>query len=72
MQTRRQSLYEALENTAWGFSYALVLSFMIFPLCGVHTEPHQNVAVTAIYTAASVLRGYVVRRRYNRKMLRGT
>ena len=61
MQSRRMSLVEAVTNTAAGFGVAMALNSLLLPLTTV-----QNLGLAAIYTAASVARGYAVRRLFER------
>ena len=66
MQTRSMSAVEAVTSTAVGFAVSLVLTFTVLPAFGYAvTAPHAW-GITAIYTAASILRGYAVRRAFNR------
>lgn len=65
MQTRSMSAIEAGTNTAVGFAVSLVLTFTVLPAFGYAvTAPHAW-GITAIYTAASILRSYAVRRTFN-------
>ena len=66
MQTRSLSALEAVINTAVGFAVSLALTFALLPFFGYDvTTPHAW-GITTVYTAASVLRGYFVRRVFNR------
>ena len=69
MQTKKQSLFEAITNTAVGFIISLIASFIIFPMVGIHTTPLQNLGVTIFYTIISIIRSYVIRRWFNRAKL---
>lgn len=66
-QRRRHSLLEALASTAFGF----LVSIAVWPPISVHLlhKPaalSEGLAVIGIYTAISILRGYVVRWVFNR------
>lgn len=65
-QRRLHSFYEACASTAIGFliSWAL-LSFLISPLFHLRTDRSEDFAITCIFTVASVLRSYGVRRLFN-------
>lgn len=67
-QTRIGSLIEACINTAIGFWMSLVLSIIVYPMFGHAFTLAQNVGITAIFTVASILRGYVVRRWFNARI----
>lgn len=65
MQTRSMSAVEAVTSTAVGFAVSLALTFTVLPAFGYPvTAPHAW-GITAIYTAASILRSYAVRRAFN-------
>lgn len=65
-QTRLGSLIEAWTNTALGFLVNLAASFVVYPLFGVSFSLVQNLGIVTIFTVISVLRGYCVRRWFNR------
>lgn len=67
MQSRRLSALEAATSTAAGFIVSLALTFTVLPAFGYAVTPSHGLGITAIYTAASVLRGYIVRRAFNGK-----
>lgn len=65
-QRRLHSFLEATTSTAVGFaiSWAL-LSFIISPLFSLHTSGGEDFLITCIFTVASILRSYLVRRVFN-------
>ena len=65
MQTRRQSLIETIAGVAIGFAVSMVLSMIVYPLHGHRFTLTQNASITVIFTVASILRGYGVRRLFN-------
>jgi hypothetical protein len=66
MQTRRQSMFEAIINILVGFSINMVLNCSVFPLFGWHISLSQNLALGAIYTVVSIIRSYCLRRFFNK------
>jgi positive regulator of sigma E activity len=70
-QSRRHSLEETLVSTAIGFVISTFLNMFVAPRV-LHTTVsfNQNLILIAIFTVASILRGYFVRRHYNRKTAR--
>lgn len=67
MQSKLGSLVEQVLNTASGFVLSLVIWQTIGPLFGYHVTLHDNLYITAIFTVASILRGYLWRRFFNRR-----
>jgi len=70
MQTRRGSFIEACLGTAVGFVISLLLSIAVYPAFGHAFSLAQNVWITLIFTVASVVRSYVVRRWFNARIQR--
>lgn len=66
-QSKKQSLVESITNTAVGFLISLAATFAIFPLVGIESTGFKNVVITIFFTAISILRGYVIRRYFNKK-----
>jgi hypothetical protein len=65
MQNKRMSIIETLTSTAIGFIISLVLVNIVLPLYGFDVKLGQSVAITVIFTVASIVRGYGVRRFFN-------
>lgn len=67
-QTKLGSLIEAVIGTAIGFVMSIVLSLIVYPMHGHSFTLAQNASITAIFTVASVVRGYVVRRWFQARL----
>jgi hypothetical protein len=67
MQTKKQSLVEAVTNTVIGFIISLSSTFLIFPLFGIESTLLKNVGITIFFTFVSILRSYALRRVFNKK-----
>lgn len=67
-QSRLSSLIEACIGTAVGFAISLALSLVVYPAFGHAFTLAQNFWITAIFTVASVARGYVIRRWFNARL----
>lgn len=65
-QRRRDSLVEALVGTATGAAVSLVLTYTVLPFYGMPPVGLAvNLQIVAIFTLASIARGYAVRRAFN-------
>ncbi len=65
-QKRRHSAAEAVMNVLIGLSISVAANALIFPLFGFHPNPRQNISISLIYTAISLVRSYLLRRLFNR------
>lgn len=65
-QSRMQSAIETAASTAIGFVIAYVASNTVLPLFGHHVTHGQNFWITVIFTVISLIRGWCVRRLFNR------
>ncbi|MDG4575420.1 MAG: hypothetical protein P9C36_03760 [Defluviicoccus sp.] len=70
-QSRRMSLIEAIVNIAVGYSVAVVMQMLAFPLFGLEASLEENLALGALFTIASVCRSYVLRRVFEALRVRG-
>ncbi len=66
MQSKKMSMFETVVNTGAGFMVSVVLLNMVLPMYGFDVGPGQSVEIVCIFTIASILRGYLVRRLFNR------
>ena len=65
-QTRSMSLVESIANTGAGFLVSLVLQISIFSLMAIETTTTQNLLMSGVFTVASLVRGYLMRRLFLR------
>ena len=65
-QSKKHSLIEIIVNIVVGLAISLILTHYLFNISLAY-----NVVVTIIYTAASLIRGYILRRVFNKIMLCG-
>lgn len=65
MQSRLQSLLEALANVVLGYGVALGAQLLVFPLFGIHLPLASNLAIGIIFTVVSLIRSYLLRRFFN-------
>jgi len=65
MQKRKHSLIESISNTMIGFLVSLGIQLIIYPVMDIPVRFDQNLIITSVFTIASILRGYFVRRMFN-------
>jgi hypothetical protein len=67
MQSKSKSLIESITNTIVGFMVSLLIQIAIYPILGIPVTISQNLVITSIFTIASILRGYIIRRIFNKQ-----
>ena len=69
IQTKKQSLIESLTQTAIGFLVSLFTWYCILwtELFNITVTFADNLLITGIFTVVSIIRGYLIRRFYNRR-----
>lgn len=63
-QSRKRSMVEIVTSTAIGFAVSVVLTAIVMPAFGYPTTWVHDFWITAIFTVASLVRGYCVRRAF--------
>lgn len=65
-QTRKMSLAESITNVSLGYALAILIQYIIFPWAGLHPSLGEHMVIAAIFTFASIVRSYLIRRLFNR------
>jgi len=66
MQNRKLSLIESLTNTFTGLFTSFIIQIIIYPVLNIPVRIEQNIIITLVFTGASIGRGYIVRRIFNK------
>jgi hypothetical protein len=66
MQSRRQSLIEAITNVVVGYALAVLTQIVVFPWFGLQVPFRDNLAIGALFVIISLLRSYALRRIFER------
>ena len=56
------SLVESVANTGAGFLVSLLIQITLFSLMAIETTTTQNLTLSGVFTLASLVRGYLMRR----------
>jgi len=65
-QSRAMSLVEVTTSVAAGVMLSLAMQALLFPAVGLQATISQSLKLALGFTALSILRGYVVRRMFDR------
>ena len=66
MQTKNKSIIESLTNTVTGLLTSFLIQIIIYPLLDIPVTVGQNILITLVFFIASFLRGYLIRRIFNK------
>ncbi len=67
-QTRLGSFIESLMNIVIGFVVALISQTIIFPMFDIYVSMTTHLAISAWFTAISLVRSYIIRRWFNARL----
>jgi len=68
MQSKINSFIESAVQTFIGLAVSFLIQLIIYPLLSIPVSIGQNVIITAVFTIASIVRGYIIRRIFNKKL----
>lgn len=66
MQPKSHSLLEAISNLAAGIIISWLLTFYVLPVFDLHPSATEASYITLMFTTASIIRSYTLRRIFNR------
>ena len=67
MQTKKQSLIEAVVNIFVGFLVAVLSQMIIFPVFNIQTTMGENLLIALYFTTVGLCRVYILRRIFNKR-----
>lgn len=67
MQSKKQSFLETVIQTFIGLATSILIQMILYPAMGIPVTLSQNVIITIVFFAVSILRGYLVRRFFNKR-----
>jgi high-affinity Fe2+/Pb2+ permease len=66
MQSKKLSALEALSNTIIGLFISYIATTLLYWILNIPVSHQQNLIITAVMFIISIVRGYVVRRIFNK------
>jgi predicted Na+-dependent transporter len=66
-QTKKHSMLESITNTSIGLLTTLIFSPIIYSMIGMEYTYSQLGMATVLFTILSIIRGYIIRRWFNKK-----
>jgi hypothetical protein len=68
MQSKKHSFIESIIQTFIGLAVSFCIQLIIYPLMNIEVSFKQNILITFVFTIASIIRGYIIRRIFNKKI----
>ena len=68
MQTKKQSIIESITNTVIGLITSFLIQLILYPLLDIPVTVSQNIIITLVFFSVSIIRGYVIRRFFNKNI----
>ena len=67
MQSKKMSILEVTLSTILGLVTSFIIQLLIYPALNIDVKLNQNIIITFVFFIASILRGYLIRRIFNKK-----
>lgn len=67
MQSKTKSIIESLTNTIVGLGLSFGIQLILYPIMNIPVTINQNIIITFVFFMASFLRGYFIRRIFNKR-----
>ena len=65
-QTKRKSLVESVIQTIIGLGTSILIQVILYPMMGIPVTFSQNLVITLVFFTVSIVRGYFVRRIFDK------
>lgn len=65
-QSKKHSALESITNVVIGLILSIVTQMILYPILGIPVSFSQNLIITGVFFVISFVRGYVIRRFFNR------
>lgn len=66
MQKNKFSIYETIAQTVLSLIISYIIQLIIYPVLGIEVSKQQNLVILLVFFMASLIRGYFVRRFFNK------
>ena len=65
-QKKKHSLIETISGTVIGLVTSFIIQLFLYPILDIPVRLEQNIIITIVFFVVSILRGYLVRRLFNK------
>lgn len=67
-QSKKKSFIESITQTLIGLGTSILIQVVLYPLMGIPVTFKQNLIITAVFFIFSIVRGYLVRRLFEKRL----
>lgn len=65
-QKKKLSFIESIVQALVGLIFSFAIQVVIYPIMNIPVSINQNIIITAVFFIASIIRGYLIRRIFNK------
>jgi len=65
-QSKNKSLIESITQTVIGLGTSILIQVILYPIMNIPVTFFQNIIITLVFFTVSIIRGYFVRRIFNK------
>jgi hypothetical protein len=65
-QSKKHSIYESITNVVVGLVMSFLIQLILYPILNIEVSLNQNIFITFVFFVVSFVRGYVIRRIFNK------
>jgi hypothetical protein len=65
-QSKKHSIYESITNVVVGLVMSFIIQLILYPILNIEVSLNQNIFITFVFFVVSFIRGYVIRRIFNK------
>lgn len=65
-QSKQKSLIESIIQTITGLGTSILIQIILYPIMGIPVTFYQNIIITLVFFIVSIIRGYFVRRLFEK------
>jgi len=66
-QKKLHSIIESITQTLIGLFTSILIQIVLYPLLNIPVTFKQNLIITGVFFAVSIVRGYIIRRLFNKQ-----
>lgn len=65
-QSNKRSIQESITQAIVGLLFSFIIQYFMYPIMKIPVTLFQNITITAVFFVMSIIRGYIIRRFFNK------